>query len=60
MNCPYCHHELTPEEVATLNAQRSASMRVKRAGRKPTCTCGKCPKCLKREQMRRYRARKTQ
>lgn len=61
MNCPRCRAELTPAEIATLNAQRSASMRQSaRGGRPVTCQCGKpdCRTCRKREQMRRYRTKK--
>ena len=54
MNCPRCQAELTPEEVASLNAQRSASMRP----RPVKCACGKCPTCRRREAMRRYRAKR--
>jgi hypothetical protein len=56
MNCPHCNHPLTSEEVVSLNAQRSSSMIRKRSGgTKPSCSCGQCTKCRRREAMRRWR-----
>jgi len=50
---------LSDEELyAELGRRRAAARTSFGGGRLPTCDCGKCPKCLKREAMRRYRASK--
>jgi len=47
---------LSDEELyAELGRRRAAARTTFSGGRAPTCTCGKCAKCLKREAMRKYR-----
>lgn len=48
---------ISDEELyAELGRRRAAARTTFSGGRAPTCTCGKCSKCLKREAMRKYRA----
>ena len=42
---------------AEMGKRRSAARTSFSGGRAPTCECGKCRKCLKREAMRKYRAK---
>jgi hypothetical protein len=46
-----------PDEdlYSEIGRRRNAARLVKSGGRSPTCECGKCSKCKKREAMRRYR-----
>jgi len=48
-----------PPQVWRREAARRASLARRRrsGGRKPSCTCGHCRKCLAREAQRRRRAR---
>lgn len=57
MKCPHCTHALTEAEIRTLWSQLSLSKRT-RAGKQPTCHCGTCKTCRKREAVRRYRAKR--
>lgn len=51
--------KLPDEELyAELGRRRAAARSTFRGGTAPTCTCGKCPKCKRREAMRQYRANK--
>jgi len=48
-----------PDETlyAELGRRRSAARTTHASGSTPTCTCGTCRKCKKREAIRRYRAK---
>jgi hypothetical protein len=47
--------ELLKREWARRNSLRR---RVRRGGRAPSCLCGECETCRRREKMRRYRERR--
>ena len=50
---------ITDEEFyAELGRRRSAARTVMSGGTAPTCVCGVCLKCRKREAMRAFRAKK--
>lgn len=54
--------ELTAADLAAafseIQRRRSNSRITYAGGRLPSCDCGTCEKCVKREKMRMYRARK--
>ncbi len=59
MNCPHCNHPLSIEEARSIRGALNRTERKNPQNGKPASrNCGTCPKCLKREQMRRYRAKK--
>jgi hypothetical protein len=43
---------MNSETARALAARR----KIRRGGKKPTCTCGECRKCLNREAVARHRA----
>jgi 7-cyano-7-deazaguanine synthase in queuosine biosynthesis len=62
-SCPACEHHLpralTDDQLRSARGRINAALRETRSGgRAPSCECGTCPKCKRREAMRRYRARR--
>ena len=46
------------ELLAEVGRRRGAKRQTFGGGRKPSCACGACPKCIRRERMRQYRAKR--
>jgi DNA-binding CsgD family transcriptional regulator len=48
MHCPICQHELTPDQIRSLNAGLSSSLRTKhRGGRPPALSPAKRKRALR-------------